>query len=115
MSSVVGGNPEVETFLSRLIEGKFEIDTAHPDAKAYQNALDIYRKDKMSNAVPTPRIGEYMRGAIYTAISKGVIKPRGEDVAKLSREIIDKKLTERDVDRAEGDITEKNSERNHEG
>ena len=43
MSSVVGGPSEVETFLSRLIDGQFEIDTAHPNAKAFQSAYNTYR------------------------------------------------------------------------
>lgn len=101
--SVVGGNPEVETFLSRLMEGEFEIDTAHPDVKALQSALHTYHLDKIACAVPTHNIGEYTRGAIYTAISQGVIKPRRGDLDKLSLEIIDKKVTEQDIDRAEGD------------
>jgi hypothetical protein len=29
MSSVVGGNPELETFLRNLLAGEFEIDSAH--------------------------------------------------------------------------------------
>src|SRR5918998_3407765 len=103
MSSVLGGNPDVETFLSRLIEGKFEIDTTHPDAKALQSALHTYHLDKIGCTVPTAHIGEYTRGAIGIAISQGVIKPRREDLDNLSHEIINKKVTEQDLDRVEGD------------
>lgn len=73
MSSVVGGPSEVETFLSRLIDGQFEIDTAHPNAKAFQSALNTYRVYKRASAVPTPQNVEDIRSAIYTAISQGVI------------------------------------------
>ena len=52
MSSVVGGPSEVETFLSRLIDGQFEIDTAHPNAKAFQSALNTYRVYKRASVVP---------------------------------------------------------------
>jgi hypothetical protein len=73
MSSVVGGPSEVETFLSRLIDGQFEIDTAHPNAKAFQSALNTYRVYKRESVVPTPQNVEDIRGAIYAAISQGVI------------------------------------------
>ncbi len=78
MSSVVGGPSEVETFLSRLIDGQFEIDTAHPNAKAFQSALNTYRVYKnrvykRASVVPTPQNVEDIRSAIYTAISQGVI------------------------------------------
>jgi hypothetical protein len=73
MSSVVGGPSEVETFLSRLIDGQFEIDTAHPNAKAFQSALNTYRVYKWASVVPTPQNVEDIRSAIYTAISQGVI------------------------------------------
>jgi hypothetical protein len=73
MSSVVGGLSEVETFLSRLIDGQFEIDTAHPNAKAFQSALNTYRVYKRASVVSTPQSVEDIRGAIYTAISQGVI------------------------------------------
>jgi hypothetical protein len=89
--------------LGRLKDGQFEIDTAHPNDKAFQSALNTYRVYKRANAVPTPQNVEDIRGAIYTAISQGVIKPRREDLDKLAREIIDKKVTEQDIDRVEGD------------
>jgi hypothetical protein len=73
MSSVVGGPSEVETFLSRLIDGQFEIDTAHPNAKAFQSALNTYRVYKRASVVPTSQNVEDIRGAIYAAISQGVI------------------------------------------
>jgi hypothetical protein len=73
MSSVVGGPSEVEIFLSRLIDGQFEIDTAHPNAKAFQSALNTYRVYKRESVVPTPQNVEGIRGAIYSAISQGVI------------------------------------------
>ena len=73
MSSVVGDPSEVETFLSRLIDGQFEIDTAHPNAKAFQSALNTYRVYKRASVVPTPQNVEDIRGAIYTAILHGVI------------------------------------------
>ena len=73
MSSVVGGPSEVETFLSRLIDGQFEIDTAHPNAKAFQSALNTYRVYKRESVVPTPQNVEDIRGAIYAVISQGVI------------------------------------------
>lgn len=73
MSSVVGGPSEVEIFLSRLIDGQFEIDTAHPNAKAFQSALNTYRVYKRASVVPTPQNVEDIRGAIYAAISQGVI------------------------------------------
>lgn len=73
MSSVVGGPSEVETFLSRLIDGQFEIDTAHSNAKAFQSALNTYRVYKRESVVPTPQNVEDIRGAIYAAISQGVI------------------------------------------
>lgn len=73
MSSVVGGPSEVETFLSRLIDGQFEIDTAHPNAKAFQSALNTYRVYKRESVVPTPQNVEDIRGAVYAAISQGVI------------------------------------------
>ena len=101
MSSVVGDPSEVETFLSRLIDGQFEIDTAHPNAKAFQSALNTYRVYKRASVVPTPQNVEDIRSAIYTAISQGVISQ--EDLDKLAREIIDKKVTEQDIDRVEGD------------
>src|ERR687896_137926 len=101
MSSVVGDPSEVETFLSRLIDGQFEIDTAHPNAKAFQSALNTYRVYKRASVVPTPQNVEDIRSAIYTAISQGVISQ--EDLDKLAREIIDKKVTEQDIDRVGGD------------
>jgi hypothetical protein len=73
MSSVVGCPSEVETFLSRLKDGQFEIGTAHPNDKAFQSALNTYRVYKRANAVPTPQNVEDIRSAIYTAISQGVI------------------------------------------
>jgi hypothetical protein len=73
MSSVVGDPSEVETFLSRLIDGQFEIDTAHPNAKAFQSASNTYRVYKRASVVPTPQNVEDIRSAIYTAISQGVI------------------------------------------
>ena len=73
MSSVVGGPSEVETFLSRQIDGQFEIDTAHHNAKAFQSALNTYRVYKRASVVSTPQNVEDIRGAIYTAISQGVI------------------------------------------
>jgi len=73
MSYVVGDPSEVETFLSRLIDGQFEIDTAHPNAKAFQSALNTYCVYKRASVVPTPQNVEDIRSAIYTAISQGVI------------------------------------------
>ena len=73
MSSVVGGPSEVEIFLSRQIDGQFEIDTAHPNAKAFQSALNTYRVYKRASVVSTPQNVEDIRGAIYAAISQGVI------------------------------------------
>ena len=51
--------------------------------------------------MPTPQNVEDIRSAIYTAISQGVISQ--EDLDKLAREIIDKKVTEQDIDRVGGD------------
>ncbi|MGH9955180.1 MAG: hypothetical protein ACREAS_04860 [Nitrososphaera sp.] len=103
MSSVVGGPSEVETFLSRLIDGQFEIDTAHPNAKAFQSALNTYRVYKRASVVPTPQKGgRHKECDLYCNIA-GSHQPRREDLDKLAREIIDKKVTEQDIDRVEGD------------
>jgi hypothetical protein len=83
MSSVVGGPSEVETFLSRLIDGQFEIDTAHPNAKAFQSALNTYRIYKRASVVPTPQNVEDIRSAIYTAISHEVISQEGKTSISL--------------------------------
>jgi hypothetical protein len=88
--------------LTRLIDGQFEIDTAHPNAKAFQSALNTYRVYKRASVVPTPQNVEDIRSAIYTAILQSH-QPRREDLDKLAREIIDKKVTEQDIDRVEGD------------
>lgn len=103
MSSVVGGPSEVETFLSRLIDGQFEIDTAHPNAKAFQSALNTYRVYKRASVVPTPQNVEDIRGCDLCCNIAGSHQPRREDLDNLAREIIDKKVTEQDIDRVEGD------------
>jgi hypothetical protein len=77
--SVVGGDSEVETVLKRIRDGEFEIDTARPGAKALQHALQSYRVDKMTCAVPSPHIVKDTRIAIDIAISQGVIKPTGAE------------------------------------
>ena len=73
MSSVVGGPSGVETFLSRLIDRQFEIDTAHLNAKAFQSALNTYRVYKRACCANTSKRGRHKGGAIYAAISQGVI------------------------------------------
>jgi hypothetical protein len=102
MSSVVGGPSEVETFLSRLIDGQFEIDTAHPNAKAFQSALNTYRVYKRASVVPTSQRGRH-KGCDLCCNIAGSHQPRREDLDNLAREIIDKKVTEQDIDRVEGD------------
>ena len=42
-----GGNLEVETVLTNLLAGEFEIDNAHQGAKRLENGLFRYNLDKM--------------------------------------------------------------------
>jgi hypothetical protein len=93
---------EVEDFLSRVNRNEFEIDNEHPDVKSYQGALQAY-----INNMPEPHIVELLSDEISIAISKGVIKPQREVIARLANEIKDGKVTEQDIDRAQGDSTAK--------
>ena len=104
----ISAHHEVEDFLKRVRRGEFEIDSTHPGAAAYQMALHTYTLHEMASALPSPDAGRDMMRAIDIAISQGATRPRREDLEKLSREIIDKKVTEEDIDRAEGDSRAKN-------
>jgi hypothetical protein len=106
MSSGVEGGPssEVDVFLSKLIDGRlFEIDTAHPDAEAFQSALKTYNRWRTASAALMPQHEKDMEYAIGIAISQGVIKPKREVLDKFASEIKDKTVTEQDIDRVQGD------------
>jgi hypothetical protein len=81
------GNPDVEAFMSRLLEGAYEIDHNHQYAKELEDALDTYRKDKIVSIVPTERIGDFVKDTISTAMVNGAIKTRKEYFTNLARQI----------------------------
>ena len=62
----------------------------------------MYIRGRGECCVSTSKRGRHKGCNLYCNIA-GSHQPRREDLDKLAREIIDKKVTEQDIDRVEGD------------
>jgi hypothetical protein len=93
---------DIHDFLRTVRNGEIEYDSTHPAARDYQIALHTYTVWEKASVVPSPDDIRNMLHAIDIAISKGVFKLRRKDVEKVVRAIVDKKLTEQDIDHAKG-------------
>ena len=107
MAGIIGDS-EVESVLERIRRGQLEVDSTHPNAEAYQMALATYNMDKMATGMSSPHTADFMKSAIDMALAQGVIKPSNAYLERLAKAIKDKKITEQDIDSAEGDSGAKN-------
>lgn len=94
---------DINNFQDRVSNGELVVDNIHPHFRALESALERFNLESQFSVVPSPDTIRNTLNAISMATMRGVITPRRADLETLANHIIDKKVTEQDIDRAQGD------------
>jgi hypothetical protein len=94
---------DINDFQDRVSQGELVVNNTHPNYGELDLAIKNFNDESKYSVVPSPDTIRSTLNAISMATMRGVITPRREDLEKLARKIIDKKVTEHDIDRVQGD------------